>query len=66
MQFPMTASVILVQLDAKDSVTAYVAYGPNGDKSKTTRVELKLGDMSDASDAEMWMQMCAAVVCDSL
>lgn len=66
MQFPMNASIILVQLDSSDSVTAYVAYGPNGHKSKTTRVELKIGTMSDASDPEMWMQMCAASVCDAL
>jgi len=66
MKYPMTASVILVQLDENDPVTAYVAFGPNGDKSKTTRVELKLGTLSDATDPLMWMQMAAASVCDGL
>lgn len=66
MKYPITASVILVQLDADSDAVAYVAYGPEGDKAKQVRVELRLGTMSDASDLEMWMQMAAARVCDGL
>lgn len=66
MNHPMTASIIFVQLEEGSEVVAYVAYGPSGDKQKTVRVELQLGTMSDATDMQMWMQMCAASVCDEL
>ena len=66
MQYPMTASVILVQLDEDADVVAYVGYP---DESKTRpgkRVELKLPNPSDAADRDMWMQMVAAMLCDAL
>nr|CRY97156.1 hypothetical protein [uncultured prokaryote] len=66
MKYPMTASVILVQLDADSDVVAYVAYQAEGGEEKTTRVELKLGNLPDASDTDMWMQMATASVCDAL
>jgi len=66
MRYPITASIILVQLDPEHEAVAYVAYGPEGEKAKQTRVELKLTNMGDATDLDMWMQMAAARVCDGL
>lgn len=66
MRYPMTASIILVQLDDSDSVKAYVRYGVSGDKEHTVSVDLTLSDMADAIDPQMWIQMCAASVCDAL
>ena len=66
MKHPMTASITLVQLDPDSAVHAYVAYQAEGGADKTTRVELKLGNLADATDALMWMQMAAASVCDAL
>lgn len=66
MKYPITASVILVQLDADSAVTAYVAYGSEGDKSTQVRREVSLGNLPDATDLTMWAQMAAASVCDAL
>lgn len=66
MQYPISASVIFVQMADNDEVSAYVAYGPAGNLQKTVRVELKLGTLSDATDVLMWMQMAAASLCDGL
>lgn len=66
MKYPLTASVILVQLDADSDVVAYVAYDQKGDDGFTVRQEFKLGSLPDASDMQMWIQMAAASVCDAL
>ena len=66
MKYPMTASITLVQLDPESEVYAYVGYQAEGGADKTTRVELKLSNLADATDALMWMQMAAASVCDAL
>lgn len=66
MKYPITASIILVQLDADSEVHAYVAYDAKDGKTTAVRVELKLGTLPDASDMDMWMQMAAASVCDGL
>lgn len=66
MKHPITASIILVQLDEDDSVTAYVAYEMGPEKDQRVRLELRLGTMEDATDMQMWMQMVSASVCDAL
>lgn len=66
MNYPLTASIIFVQLDADSDAIAYVAYDRKGDAGFTVRKELKLGTLSDASDMQMWMQMAAASVCDNV
>ena len=66
MKYPISASIILCQLDETDEVHAYVAYGPADNHQKTTRLELKLGTLPDATDLTMWMQMAAATICDAL
>ena len=66
MKYPITASIIIVQLDPEHEATAYVAYGRELPGAKQTRLELKLTDLSDATDLEMWIQMATARVCDGL
>lgn len=66
MQYPISASITLVQLDAEDEVHAWVSYGETASRGGSVHVELKLGTLSDAVDRLMWMQMAAASVCDAL
>ena len=66
MKYPMTASIIVVQLDPESDVVAYVTYGAKGGVTSEHRRELKLGTLSDAVDVQMWMQMMTATVCDLL
>ena len=66
MQYPCTASIILVQLDPDSEVTAYVGYPHAEGEARDKRVELKLPNPSDAVDRDMWMQMITALLCDAL
>lgn len=66
MQYPITASIILVQIEEDADVHAYVDYGPSKDRPNRMRVDLNLGTLPDAVDIQMWMQMAAASVCDGL
>jgi hypothetical protein len=65
-RYPITASVTLVQLDETDQVHAYVHCDPGNDGKDSYRLEFKLGNMSDAVDFKMWMQMMSAKLCDAL
>lgn len=66
MKFPMTMSVIIVQMDEDTDATAYVAYGRQATGEPTHRVEFSLGTVQDAVDPLMWAQMCTALVCDGI
>lgn len=66
MQYPITATIILVQTTEDAEVRAYVDYGPSKDRPHRTHVELNIGTLPDAVDMQMWMQMAAASVCDGL
>ena len=65
-RYPITASVTFVQLDEHDGVHAYVHCDPGNDGKSSMRMEFNLGDMADAADFKMWMQMTAAKLCDAL
>lgn len=66
MQYPITASVIFVQLHEDSDVTAHVRYEAGRDGGTTVKADYKLGTLPDAVDLQMWMQMAAASVCDAL
>ena len=66
MRYPMTMSIIAVQLEAEDEVTAYVSFNRGEDGRNAFRHELTLDKVSDATDPTMWAQMVTARVCDAL
>ena len=66
MKFPMSMSIIVVQMDEESDAIAYVSYGRNGEGDKATRVEFPMGNVPDAVDPLMWAQMCTALVCDGI
>lgn len=66
MKYPVTMSVVIVQLSASSPATALVSVRQDQGKTKLLAREFDLGTLSDATDVTMWAQMAAASVCDGL
>jgi hypothetical protein len=66
MQYPISMSVIVVQLGEDDNPHAYVTFSSQVEGATKYSMEYCLDEVSDATDIEMWAQMVAARVCDVL
>ena len=66
MKYPLTMSVIIVQLSPSSPASAMVTIRQDGGKAKLLTKEFDLGNLPDATDVAMWSQMAAASVCDGL
>lgn len=66
MQFPMSMSIIIVDLGDGFPPEAMVVVRSKDSDITQIRSRVELGDLSDATDPQMWAQMAAARVCDAL
>lgn len=66
MKYPMSMSIIVVDLGDGHPPTAQVTMRSEDATRKHIHQEIVLGDLSDATDPLMWAQMAAARVCDGL
>lgn len=66
MKTPRSMSIIVVQLDEDEVPVAYVRYEDGPRPGNSVSLEVKLDQVQDATDMQMWAQMVAARVCDAL
>lgn len=66
MQYPISMSIIIVQMNASDAAAAQILVHSANGKVTEISTRLDLGKLGDATDIRMWAQMAAASVCDGL
>lgn len=66
MKYPISMSVIVVQLEPGTEAAAHVLVHSASGKVTELNTRLNLGHLRDATDIRMWAQMAAASVCDGL
>lgn len=66
MKYPLTMSVIIIQMHPGDEAEAQVLVHSSSSTIREITTKLNLGKLTDATDARMWAQMAAASVCDGL
>lgn len=62
----MTASVVLVQLDDSDRVTAFVAYGSGDPEAPQHRTEIRLAPPEDITDCRDWIRQAMAALTEAI
>lgn len=66
MKYPLSMSVIILQMHANDEAEAQVMVHSASGKVREISTRFDLGKLTDATDIRMWAQMATASVCDGL